>query len=307
MGLTAGALLASYLVSSIYVASTNRPNAVPAGLHFVSTGAFETRFQTWGKGSSQPIVLLHGAFESVATWVPIAERLARNFHVEAYDLKGYGYTNHVGPYSLRALAQQLSDFISVRRLHSPVLVGHSLGAGVLAQFVLDHPHVASGIIFLDGDGLSASIPGNFFTELVPEPFRTALYRMAVRSRWFVSSVWNMACGDPCPPLRASDLAEVMAPFSVAGAESALEDYGRHAIVGVSVSQRDTLARWKIPSLVISGANDVELSNAAARETARAIGAPAPIFIPHSGHLALWSRPQLVAQAIINFMRLLNKR
>jgi pimeloyl-ACP methyl ester carboxylesterase len=130
----------------------------PAGLSFVKTGAFNTRYQAFGPPMSQskqpPVVLLHGAFESVATWEPVAIRLARFTHVEAIDLSGYGFTDRVGPYTLDGLIAQLHHFLHARHLVHPVLVGHSLGAGVIAGYVLKYPDDARAIVFVDGDGLA---------------------------------------------------------------------------------------------------------------------------------------------------------
>ena len=90
-----------------YVWATETPAPVPSGLVFVRTGPFLTRFQAWGPPSADPVVLIHGAFESVTTWEPVARHLAPAHHVEAYDLEGYGYTQRVGPYTTAALAAQL--------------------------------------------------------------------------------------------------------------------------------------------------------------------------------------------------------
>ena len=215
----AACVLASMTWSAqVYVWATDTPFGVPAGLTYVSTDGYATRYQAWGPASARPVVLVHGAFESVATWVPVATRLARTVHVEAYDLEGYGYTEHVGPYTTEAMARQLAGFLAARHLEHTVLVGHSLGAGVIARFVLDHPGQAAGVVFLDGDGLSASYPGSSVPGLVPQPFRTALYRGAVRNRSLVSTVFGLACGPGCPTLTSRQLTAVQGPLLVAGAE-----------------------------------------------------------------------------------------
>jgi pimeloyl-ACP methyl ester carboxylesterase len=273
----------------------------PAGLKFVKTGNFDTRYETFGKALSQsgepPVVLLHGAFESVTTFRPVAQQLATVTHVEAYDLSGYGFTNHVGPYTLDGLVTQLHQFLTARHLVHPVLVGHSLGAGVIAAFVLAYPNLAKAMVFVDGDGLAVRYPGSSLGNFIISPYKDALYRSFVTSSWVMRLIFNTACGSNCPPLSEADLANLEAPFRVRGAEQALLSYGKRSVVGVTEEQRSTLARLGTAALVIVGADDNTISVAGARATARAIGAPSPTVIAGHGHLALWSAPTAVAAPI----------
>ena len=288
-------------IAQIYVLSTDRPAKVPSGLTFVRTGTYETRYQAWGPTGGDPIVLLHGAFESVAYWQPLARVLARRHHVEAYDLMGYGYTEHVGPYTTEALATQLFWFLQARHLEHPILVGHSLGAGVVARFVLDHPDVAAGIVFLDGDGLQLSFPGQQLIHLVINPYRTAIFRFAVRSQALVRRAFAVACGPNCAPLTSQQLQAVQRPFEVAGAEQALMAYAARPIVGVQVSDLRRVRAEGIPSLVVFGSNDFQFSPGDAALTARRLGAPAPVMVKGAGHLSMWSSPSQVASTLDRFV------
>jgi pimeloyl-ACP methyl ester carboxylesterase len=301
LGVLLGAWISMTGIAQIYVLTTDRPASSPSGLTFVRTANYETRFQAWGPRSAQPIVLVHGAFESVAYWEPLARILARRYHVEAYDMLGYGYTDHVGPYTTEALANQLSSFLRARHLEHPILVGHSLGAGVVARFVLEHPHVASAIVFLDGDGLRLSYPGRQVIDLIPDPYRTAIFRFAVRSDALVQKVFAVACGPDCRPLSAAQLWAVQRPFEVAGAEQALLTYATHPIVGVSVKDLERVRWSRVPALVIFGSKDFQFSRRAAVQTARRLGAPPPVMIENAGHLSMWSNPAQVAVVLEDFI------
>ncbi len=300
LGMFLGVFLSTTLIAEITTLTYEKAVAPPSGLTYVKTIGYETRFAQWGKLSTNPIVLVHGAFESVYVWEPVAKILAHTHHVEAYDIKGYGYTTHVGPYTTEALAQQLSAFIVARHLKNPVLVGHSLGAGVIAQFVLDHPKVAAGIIFLDGDGLTLSYPGTGILNLIPNPYQTALYDAVIHNDFLVKTIFMAACGPGCPPFTHAVLTEVQKPLEVNGAEQSLLSFASRPIVGVSSNQLIHMRSFAIPSLVIFGSNDSEFSANSASETAQFIGAPAPIIISGAGHLSMWSHPTQVASAISSF-------
>ena len=291
-------MAASVTVATLgYVAATGSPAPVPPGLTFVRTGGYATRYEAWGAASDHPVVLVHGAFESVSTWRPVARLLAPVAHVEAYDLEGYGYTDHVGPYTTESLATQLADFLAARHLAHPVLVGHSLGAGVIARFVLDHPGAAAGVVFVDGDGLSVTYPGTWVPGHVPEPFRTAAYRVAVRDRAVLSTIFGLACGPGCPALTPAQLDEVQRPLLVAGAERALLAYSSRPVVGVTAGELVHLRSPDLAAAVVFGAEDDEYSRGAPAVTAARIGAPTPVVIPGCGHLSLWSHPRQVAAVV----------
>ena len=298
LGIALGGWGALTLVSWVYVEETNRPPAPPAGLTYVRTDGYRTRYQAWGPATSpHPVVLVHGAFESTAYWGPVAQRLAATTHVEAYDLAGYGYTQRVGRYTTEDLANQLAAFLAARHLRHPVLVGHSLGAGVIARFVLDHPHEAAGLVFLDGDGISVSYPGTGLASWIPNPYRTALYRYAVRNDWLVGTFFRLACGPDCPPVTPRVVAIIQRPLETAGAEAAMVAISSRPIVGVSVQQLRAVGRLGIPTTVIFGRQDSSYASSAAALTARHLQAGAPVMLARTGHLSLWSHPHQVAHAI----------
>lgn len=300
-GVSLGLVASLTLIAAVYDAETSRATPAPSGLSFVRTGDYLTRFQSWGGATARPVVLVHGAFESVDYWRPVARLLSRTAHVEAYDLEGYGYTQRVGPYNAAALAQQLHEFLVARHLTRPVLVGHSLGAGVIARFILDYPHFASGVVFLDGDGLSLRFPGTGLVSWIPNLYLTALYRYAVRNDALVAAIFRAACGPQCPAVTPAVMSMVQRPFEVAHAQSALLAYATQPIVGVTVAQLRLIRRFAIPARVVFGALDTQYSSTTPALTASRVGAPAPEIIPGAGHLSLWSSPGAVAAAIGRFV------
>jgi pimeloyl-ACP methyl ester carboxylesterase len=297
LGLTCSLTLISLLIATDPSFYLKRP----LGLSMVKTGSFDTRYGSFGPALSEtsvpPVVLLHGAFESVATWEKVAQRLAEVTHVEAYDLSGYGFTDQVGPFTLDGLVEQLHAFLIARHLIHPVLVGHSLGAGVIAGFVLRYPTLARAMVFVDGDGLAVNYPGSSLGGLLPDPYKTALYRSFVTNAWVMRSVFSSACGPNCPELSDQDLATLEAPFRLRGAEGALLSYGSRSVVGVTAAERNRLTPLHLPARVIVGAQDNVISLQAAKETAQVLGAPSPTVIAGQGHLALWSAPAAVAMPI----------
>jgi pimeloyl-ACP methyl ester carboxylesterase len=185
--------------SYVYNLATEGAVPYPPGLTFVRTGDITTRYREWGT-SGTPVLLLHGFIESADTWTPTAELLARDHRVYAIDLDGYGYTQRVAPYDTAHQTQQVLDFINVMHLRRPIVVGHSSGAAVAGAVALALPQNVGGVMFLDGDGLPLDGTANGgrdaggFSLPIPQPYRTTLLRLVVRSDDVIRAVYEAACG-----------------------------------------------------------------------------------------------------------------
>ena len=88
-------------------------------------------------GEGPPVVLLHGHPRTHATWHMVADRLAPHHTVVCPDLRGYGESSKIEPYTKRAMAGdvvRLMRTLGHERFH---LVGHDRGAYVATRLALD--------------------------------------------------------------------------------------------------------------------------------------------------------------------------
>lgn len=87
-------------------------------------------------GDGPPVVLVHGVGCSHRDWLPVARRLARRHCVLAWDARGHGSCRPVrGSITLARLAGDLAEMLDQFGLERPVLVGHSMGALALMQYL----------------------------------------------------------------------------------------------------------------------------------------------------------------------------
>jgi non-heme chloroperoxidase len=87
-------------------------------------------------GDGPPLVLVHGVGCSHRDWMPVARRLARRHCVLAWDARGHGSCRPVhGSITLARLACDLAEMLDHFGLERPVLVGHSMGALTLMQYL----------------------------------------------------------------------------------------------------------------------------------------------------------------------------
>jgi pimeloyl-ACP methyl ester carboxylesterase len=87
-------------------------------------------------GDGPPLVLVHGVGCSHRDWMPVARRLARRHCVLAWDARGHGGCRPVlGSITLARLACDLAEMLDHFGLQRSVLVGHSMGALTLMQYL----------------------------------------------------------------------------------------------------------------------------------------------------------------------------
>jgi pimeloyl-ACP methyl ester carboxylesterase len=103
------------------------------------------------------VLAVHGITATSRVWLAVARKLHGRAELIAPDLRGRGRSNALGaPYGLASHARDLLAVLDRFELERAVLVGHSLGAYVIARFAVDHPERVSALVLVDG-GLT--IPG----------------------------------------------------------------------------------------------------------------------------------------------------
>jgi pimeloyl-ACP methyl ester carboxylesterase len=248
-------------------------------------------YRTWGRGGS-PIVLLGGFAEPSSVWNRVGPLLARTHRVYAVDLPPFGYTQRRGPYTLARWVSLVQAFDRTLGIRRPLLVGHSLGAGVAVDSALARPHGVAGIVLLDGDALPVGGPG-WISHVLFEPYYSAAFRLVTGSDWIVGKILRNALASDAPKPSAAVIEQWQRPFEVAGTENAFRHLFAGGPNGVTVAE---LERVRVPRAVVWGVDDTVDSVSAGRETARRLRTPF-VLVPHAGHLSMLGNPRAVASAI----------
>ncbi|HEY6962072.1 MAG TPA: alpha/beta hydrolase [Gaiellaceae bacterium] len=100
-------------------------------------------------GDGPPVVLLHGHPRTHATWHMVAARLARAHTVVCPDLRGYGESQKVEPYTKRAMANDVAGVMRALGHERFAVVGHDRGAYVATRLALDHPDAVERLAILE--------------------------------------------------------------------------------------------------------------------------------------------------------------
>ena len=222
----------------------------------------------------------------------------------AFDLTGQGYSDAVPPFDVEHDVRQtlaLTRALGLTGPDAPVLVGHSSGAAVVGLAALEAPDDVAGVVLLDGDALPLEVP-TWGPRLLVEPYRTSLVRLGLRSDRLVRRVYADQCGPTCAPLVAAGVELWRRRLQQRGTERALLT-NAGVIPAMTHEQLDALRRSSVPRLVVWGRDDVDgaYTPDLPASTARAVGAPDPVFVP-GRHLTMISSPDEVAAAVRRLAR-----
>jgi pimeloyl-ACP methyl ester carboxylesterase len=91
-------------------------------------------------GSGPPVVLAHGFYENGRVWTPLAEALAGEYTVVAYDARGHGRSD--APETGYAMDDRTAD-----------LVGHSMGGATVAWTAAAHPDLPRAVVMVEPAGM----------------------------------------------------------------------------------------------------------------------------------------------------------
>ena len=103
--------------------------------YLVTRDGTRLHYSSWGSG--KPIVFVHGwAIPSDMWEYQLPSLIAAGFRCVVFDHRGCGRSEHAClGYELDTLAADLADLLQHLQLSSMVLIGFSLGGGVIARYL----------------------------------------------------------------------------------------------------------------------------------------------------------------------------
>jgi pimeloyl-ACP methyl ester carboxylesterase len=109
--------------------------------------------------SGAPVVLAaHGITGNNMAWSPVRRDLGESVSLITPDLRGRGRSNDIGgPFGMAAHSDDQLAILDHLEVERAVLVGHSMGAYVMARFAADHPERVTRLVLVDG-GLTDRVP-----------------------------------------------------------------------------------------------------------------------------------------------------
>jgi pimeloyl-ACP methyl ester carboxylesterase len=256
-----------------------------------------------GKDCSNPpvILLMHGFGANTFSYREVVEPLSQLGDVIAYDRPGFGLserpTSWEGENPYGSIGQDLildeliAQFASGRDV---ILVGHSAGGTLAAQYVVDNKDAIQGLILISPAVLSTGGSPNWLNWIYSIPQLDHLGPL------LVSSIASSGMDLLNESWYNKDLIteEVKAgyrePLSVIGWEEGFWEFNR---APRAFDIKDRLTELNVPTLLITGDSDTVVATADTVKLAEMIKDSVLFVIPKSGHLAQEETPEDTMKAI----------
>jgi pimeloyl-ACP methyl ester carboxylesterase len=252
--------------------------------------------------SNPPVIfLMHGFGANTFSYREVVEPLSQLGDVIAYDRPGFGLSERPtswegeNPYGSIGqdliLDQLLAEFASGRDV---ILVGHSAGGTLAAQYVVDNKDAIQGLILISPAILSTGGSPSWLNWVFSIPQLDHLGPLLVSS--IASSGMDLLDESWYNKDLISE--EVKAgyrePLSVIGWEEGFWEFNR---APRAFDIKDRLTELNVPTLLITGDSDTVVATADTVKLAEMIKDSVLFVIPQSGHLAQEETPEDTMKAI----------
>jgi pimeloyl-ACP methyl ester carboxylesterase len=105
------------------------------------------RVQVTGKGP--PMILIPGLSSSGETWDTTVAHFKDRFECHVLTVAGFAGVPAVAGPLLPKVRDEIAEYIHGKKLHKPVIVGHSLGGFIAMDFAAKYPDLAGKLVIVD--------------------------------------------------------------------------------------------------------------------------------------------------------------
>jgi pimeloyl-ACP methyl ester carboxylesterase len=240
------------------------------------------------------ILFVHGFPLDHEQWRPQIERLTA-WRCIAPDLRGVrGGDPPAGGYSMAVYADDLAGVLDAASIDRAVWCGLSLGGYVLFEVLRRHPERVLGLVLCDTKAEPDTPDG--------KAGREELMRLAQRGG-------AAAIAERLIPRLLGTATRAKRPRVVETVRAMVSRLQVGGLVGALQAMRDRpdsvplLEQIRVPTLVLGGSED-EISPAAGmRAMAQRIRGAQYVEVPDAGHLTPLERPEVVNEALADFLLL----
>lgn len=232
--------------------------------------------------SDQLVLLVHGAGGSSRHWEPVLEAgFPAGIFPVAIDLPGHGASGGTVLNSVAAIADFLDAFLDALKIQSPVsYVGHSAGGLLGIQFALSYPKRVDRLVLIS---TSACI------QLHPD-----FLEQALTGNWDYAMLQQSFAPSIPEPIQQIVLDE----FQHLRFDAAASDFMDLS----SVDLRDALPALQLPTLIITGDDDVIISPRKSTLLQRSLPNSTLVIVPGAGHYVTVEQAETVAIALSDFLQ-----
>jgi pimeloyl-ACP methyl ester carboxylesterase len=110
----------------------------------------ELYYELSGPPGARTIAMTHGIGSSADTWKAVAEGLADQYQLLAWDVRGHARSGRpAGGYTIAQFAADLAGLLDHLSIADAVIMGSSMGGTITQRFVLDFPDKTAAAVILN--------------------------------------------------------------------------------------------------------------------------------------------------------------
>ena len=243
-----------------------------------------------GDPSGVPLLLLHGATDSLRAYEPVLRHLPDDIHAIAVTMRGHGDApKPESGFAIEDLAADIVPLMDQLGLGQVVLVGHSLGSLVGSRVAIDNPERLAGLIL--GGAFGHPLSANPALEEVKE--FTALEDPIPREIPYEFQSSTLTRPLPDGMLDGFVDESMKVPARVWGGI-----FGSTATFDLS----DELGAITAPTLIVQGGADPYVPESDSDMLLDVIPDSRLIVYEDAGHAFHWEEPERFAADIVEFSR-----
>lgn len=240
------------------------------------------------EGKGQALLFVHGFPLNQSCWSKQVAGFMSTHRVITPDLRGFGASEPgIGPASMQGFAEDLFTLCQQLQTGPVVLVGHSMGGYIALAFAKAYPAFLSGLVLVStragGDDEAGALARRATAKKVQEGGFNALLETLAPN---MLSVHNTDSG------MAQAVREIMGTASSRGVVSALLGMAERP------DERGHLKKIRVPTLVVTGADDIVIPPSESTDMAEAIPNAELVVIPHAGHLVAFEQSVAFNRALM---------
>ncbi len=228
------------------------------------------------------IILLHGLFGSLCNWESVKKEFSADYKIHIPELPLFDIYAAGG--RLDRLVSGLEDFIAIKGIENPVLIGNSLGGHIALLYTLKHPGSVSELILTGSSGLyektfSASFPRIKDYKYIRNKVEEIFHRKEVVKRSVVDKVYSIVQSNTA----------VISVLGIAK-EARRQNLSLH------------LNKIKVPVLLIWGLQDTVTPPSVAHEFYERLPNARLCLINECGHVPMMEQPELFNKHLGDFLK-----
>jgi 3-oxoadipate enol-lactonase len=257
----------------------------------VKSGDAEIAYRAIGEG--HPVILLHPFPVHHEFWLPVATALSTRYRLILPDLRGHGESDvGEGPATMAKHAADLARVMDDAQIGRAPIVGVSIGGYAIFEFWRRHPARVTAL------GLCNTKAQADNTEARAARLQAAHEVLERGTEPFFESMSARVMGTTTRETRpdlvagALDMMRKMTPADVSQVQSGMAE---------RPDSVDTLKAINVPTLIITGEEDIFTGRNEAELLHRHIPNSELRVIPKAGHYAPWERPEEAVRLLRQFL------